>query len=274
MADALPAEPDLAAALADTLEFLAVEPTTEDGRWVGQPPVWSGDYLFGGFVIAQAIIAATRQAPRGCRMHSMHAYFLRPATSRGPIDYQVEAVREGRSFTACRLRACQGDKAILEMSCSFTSDVDGYIYDLPGRQDIAGPGDLPIERGPGPWVAAYLGPTTPAADGTRESTHRMWFRIPAALPDDQHIHAAFIGFATDWTGVGGRPLHLEGDTQGMISLDHAVWFHRPARADTWLLYDVHSLVNAGGRGLLRGVMRDTTGHVLVSATQEMRLTPV
>jgi acyl-CoA thioesterase II len=82
-----------------------------------------------------------------------------------------------------------------------------------------------------------------------------------------------LGFATDWTGVGGRPLHLEGDTEGMISLDHAAWFHRPARADQWLFYDVQSLVNAGGRGLLRGVMRDTQGRVVASLSQEMRLIP-
>ena len=78
----------------------------------------------------------------------------------------------------------------------------------------------------------------------------MWFRIPHELPDDEHLHTALLGFATDWTGIGGRPLHLEGDITGMVSLDHAAWFHRPARADEWLFYDVHSLVNAGGRGLL------------------------
>jgi acyl-CoA thioesterase II len=89
----------------------------------------------------------------------------------------------------------------------------------------------------------------------------------------RRLHAALLGFASDWTGVGGRPLRLDGDTEGMISLDHAVWFHRPARADEWLFYDVHSLVNAGGRGLLRGVMRDRDGRVVVSAAQEMLLRP-
>ena len=87
----------------------------------------------------------------------------------------------------------------------------------------------------------------------------MWFRVPAALPDDEHLHTALLGFATDWTGIGGRPLHLDGDTQGMVSLDHAVWFHRPARADDWLFYDVHSLVNVGGRGLLRGTITRPRG---------------
>ena len=85
---------------------------------------------------------------------------------------------------------------------------------------------------------------------------------------------ALLGYATDWTGIGGRPLHLEGDTTGMISLDHAAWFHRPARADEWLLQDVQSLVNAGGRGTLRGVIRNTQAAIVASMAQEMLLRPV
>ncbi len=267
---------DLGAALAETLEFLHVRPDGGEGEgaWIGAPPTWFGDYLFGGFVIAQAIIAATRNAPEGRRIHSMHAYFLRPVSAAKAISYNVRPLREGRTFTTRHLEASQDGKPVLDMSCSFTADTDGYLYDLSGRHDIPSPDELAVEQGPGPWVAAHVGPTPPAEDGTRESTHRMWFRVPAALPDDEHLHTALLGFATDWTGIGGRPLHLEGDTQGMVSLDHAAWFHRPARADGWLFYDVHSLVNAGGRGLLRGVMRDAEGRVVISVAQEMRLTPV
>jgi acyl-CoA thioesterase-2 len=98
--------------------------------------------------------------------------------------------------------------------------------------------------------------------------------MPGTLPDDPHLHAALIAFATDWTGTGGRPLRLDGDITGMVSLDHAVWFHRPARADAWHLYDVHSLVNAGGRGVLRGTMHDVERHIVASVAQEMRLRPV
>jgi acyl-CoA thioesterase-2 len=267
---------DVEAVLAETLELLAVRPDGEGGGgWVGRAPGWFGDYLFGGFVIAQAIIAATRNAPVGRRLHSMHAYFLRPVAAANTISYHVRPVREGRSFTTRHLEASQDGKPVLDMTCSFTADADAdcYVYDLPCRR-IPSPAELDVEPGPGPWVAAYLGPTPPADDGTRESTHRMWCRVPAELPDDEHLHTALLGFATDWTGVGGRPLHLEGDIQGMISLDHAAWFHRPARADAWLFYDVHSLVNAGGRGLLRGVMRDPEGRVVISVAQEMRLARV
>lgn len=260
------------AIVAETLDFLTVE-SAGDGRWSARPPGWFGGYLFGGFVIAQALIAATRELPGNRRLHSAHAYFLRPVSTAENVEYTVRTVRDGRAFGQRHLAALQSGKPALEMMCSFTTDTDGYVYDLPGRA-VPSPDELAVEPGPGPWVAAYLGPTPAADDGTRESTHRMWFRIPVALPDDVHLHTALLGFASDWTGIGGRPLHLEGDTAGMISLDHAVWFHRPARADQWLFYDVHSLVNAGGRGLLRGVMRDDRGRVVASVAQEMRLTPV
>lgn len=169
------------------------------------------------------------------------------------------------------------------MSCSFTADTEGYVYDLSGiPAGVPRPGDLPEpEPWPGdadpedvgPWDERWIGPSPVRPDGTREATHRHWFRLPRPLGEDPHLHTALLGYATDWTGVGGRPLDLDGDTTGMISLDHAAWFHRPARADDWHLQDVQSLVNAGGRGTLRGVIRDTEGHIVASMSQEMLLRP-
>lgn len=265
---------ELGAVLAETLDFLRVRPGGTDGEWVADAPAWFGDYLFGGFVIAQAIVAATRDAPEGRRLHSLHAYFLRPVTAGKPVSYAVRSVREGRSFTTRHLDVAQDGKPVLDLSCSFTSDTDGYLYDLAPRTPVPDRDELVTEPGPGPWIAAFAGPTAAALDGTRESTHRMWFRVPVRLPDDVHLHTALLGFATDWTGIGGRPRHLEGDTTGMVSLDHAAWFHRPPRADEWCYFDVHSLVNVGGRGLLRGVIYDDEGRVVASVAQEMRLTPI
>ena len=127
---------------------------------------------------------------------------------------------------------------------------------MPLPDDLPEPEDTE-RRASARGTTRWLGPSPLRPDGTREATHRHWFRLPRGLDDDPHLHAALLGYATDWTGIGGRPLHLEGDTTGMISLDHAAWFHRPARADEWLLQDVQSLVNAGGRGTLRGVIRNT-----------------
>jgi acyl-CoA thioesterase-2 len=256
----------------ETIRFLTVRP--EGDHWIGDAPAWFGEYLFGGFLIAQAVYAATRNAPNGTRIHSLHAYFLRPARAAEPLCYRVTTLREGRTFTTRSVEAEQGNAAVYSMTCSFSADTDGYEYELPLGREAPGHDEVRRSQGPGPWIAADVGPTPPAPDGTRQSTHRHWFRMPGTLPDDPHLHAALIAFATDWTGTGGRPLHLDGDITGMMSLDHAVWFHRPARADAWHLYDVHSLVNAGGRGVLRGTMHDVERHIVVSVAQEMRLRPV
>lgn len=269
---------DTAAALAETLTFLTLRPVAgteaDCAEWVADTPDAFGDVVFGGIVISQAIMAATRNPPEGRRLHSLHAYFLRPVIGGSTVAFRVRTLREGRTLSSRRVEASQDGKPALDMTCSFTADTDGYVYDLPGRTEVPSPDEVEHAEEEGPWVAGFVGPTPAAADGTRDSTSRMWFRIPHPLPDDVHLHTALLGFASDWTGTGGRPLHLEGDITGMVSLDHAVWFHRPARADEWLFYDVQSLVNAGGRGLLRGAMRDVDGRVVISVAQEMRLTPV
>jgi acyl-CoA thioesterase-2 len=256
-------------AVEDTVAALSVRPAS-DG-WAGQmpPDVW-GPVVFGGFVIAQAVFAATRQAPEGRLLHSLHAYFLRPVAGGKPVLYRTVQVRNGKTLALHRLDAEQEGEHVLTMTCSFTADTDGYEYEAALPADLPEPEGLPT-REIGPWVIAALGPTDPEPDGTRRSTHRMWFRTAAPLPDDPHLAAAFIAFATDITYTGGRPQHLEGDTRGMISIDHAVWFHRPLRPDTWSYYDVHSLINAGGRGLLRGAMYSQEGRLCVSVAQEMVL---
>jgi acyl-CoA thioesterase II len=247
--------------------------------WVGRTPDWYGPVVFGGVGLALTISAACGNAPPSSRLHSLHAHFLRPVQGGRDIVFHTDVLKAGRTFNLHVVTATQDDKPVITMTCSFTGDTDGYVYDLSGIPDDTGlPDELPEadpnDYEPGPWDVRWLGPSELRPDGTREATHRHWFRFARALNDDPHLHTALLGYATDWTGVGGRPLHLDGDTTGMISLDHAAWFHRPARADEWLLQDVQSLVNAGGRGLLRGVIRDTRGHIVASMAQEMLLQPV
>lgn len=263
---------DLESVIAETIEFITVR---DDGDgWVGDAPAWFGERLFGGFVLAQSVHAATSAGPQDRRLHSLHGYFLRPVMAGQPLSYRVIPIREGRSFTICHLEAVQSGNPVLWMTCSFAADTDGYEYELPMDQDVPSPDELPTSVGPGPWQVAEAGPTAPSPDGTRSSTRRAWFRIPGPLPEDPNLHAALIAFVTDMTGTGGRPLHLEGDVTGMISIDHAAWFHRPLRADEWLYYDVHSLVNAGGRGVLRGTIYGPDGCLAASVAQEMLLRPV
>lgn len=247
--------------------------------WVGRTPDWYGPVVFGGIGLALTISAACADAPAGTRLHSVHAHFLRPVLGGQEIELRSVEVKSGRTFSLHAVTAAQDGKPVITMTCSFTADTGGYVYDLSGIPDDVPPPDALPEPEPdgddvGPWDTRWLGPSPPRADGTREATHRHWFRLPRALDDDPHLHTALFGYATDWTGIGGRPLHLDGDTTGMISLDHAAWFHRPARADEWHLQDVHSLVNAGGRGTLRGVIRAADGRIVASMAQEMLLRPV
>jgi acyl-CoA thioesterase-2 len=248
-------------------------------EWVGRTPDWYGPVVFGGVGLAQTIGAACRDAPLGTRLHSIHAHFLRPVEGGQEIGFRSDVVKAGRTVNLHHVTASQHGKPVITMTCSFTTDTDGYVYDLSGIPDavplpeaLAEPARTQDEGGP--WDERWLGPSLVRPDGTREATHRHWFRLPRPLDDDPHLHTALLGYATDWTGLGGRPLHLDGDTTGMISLDHAAWFHRPARVDDWLLQDVQSLVNAGGRGTLRGVIRNRHGLIVASMAQEMLLQPI
>lgn len=261
-------------------------------------PARYGPVAFGGLGVAITIAAACLDAPAGTRMHSLHGHFLRPLRADGETTVALagEMVKAGRTLTLMRVTASQDAKPAIVATCSFTADTDGYTYDLSGIPgDVAPPEDIDptamppwVEPADGedqaalaqsdqiaeeswPWDDRWLDPSPARPDGTRESTHRHWFRIPRDLGDDVHLHTALMGYASDWTGIGGRPLKLDGDTEGMISLDHAVWFHRPPRVDQWLLQDVQALVNHGGRGTLRGVIRDRHGTIVASMAQEMLL---
>lgn len=253
---------------------------------IAQSPDGDGGPTFGGDVLLMLASAASLRAPDRTRLHSLHAQFLRPVLGGTPVEVETEVIKVGRSFTNHLLTARQSSKPVLVGLCSFTvdnDDADTYVYDIGGLPDGVGhPDELPDDppeddEDPDdwPWDTRWLGPTDVRADGTYESTHRHWFRIPRSLPDDPALHLALLAYATDWTGYGGRPLALDVDDHtGMLSLDHAAWFHRPSRVDEWHLMDVQSLVNAGGRGTLRGVIRDLDGRIIASMAQEMLLRPI
>ena len=239
-------------------ELLSVLRVEADGDgWVGHTPDWYGPVLFGGLGLAMTISAACRDAPDGSRLHSIHGHFLRPVLAGRPIMFRSEIVKAGRSICVLRVTASLDGKPAIVLTCSFTTDTEGYVYDLSGiphdvplPEALPEPDDADAEEWLGPFDAHWLGTSAPRADGTFEATHRHWFRLARSVGDEPHLHAALLGYATDWTGLGGRPHHLEGDITGMVSLDHAAWFHRPARIDEWLLQDVQCVVNAGGRGAL------------------------
>lgn len=253
--------------------FGGVRAGKQPGTFIGDVPADFGPHMFGGFAVGHAVMAVTRDAPADRRLHSMHLYYVRPTNGGSPITYDVETVRDGRSFSTRRFVAQQDGKTTLEGVCSYTSDTDGYDYDQPHTSDMP---DLDESRavdgwGPGELQAYGLGPTVPV-DGVYESTDRKWFRVPGDIGDDVHLHTAYMGMASDWTGIGARPRRLywnDGDEYGIASLDHAVWFHRAPNVNEWHLSDMHALVNHGGRSHIRMTIRDRQGRVVASVGQEL-----
>ncbi|MEY2471647.1 MAG: acyl-CoA thioesterase [Actinomycetota bacterium] len=264
----------------DQLALLTgVKPKEHPGEYVGTVVDDRDSALFGGAIVGQAITAITRDAPEGRRLHSLHGYFLRPASPAVPIEYLVTAIRDGRSYSARRLVASQNGKSVFEAMGSFTADTDGgWRYDLPHTSALPSKEDGERGFGVAGFEAVYLGATEQRTDGTYESTERKWFRLPMDIGDDIHLHTAYFGMASDWTGTGSRPVKMDWDDdfekfQGapVASLDHAVWFHRPARITDWHLLDMHSLVNFGGRGQVRLTIRNEASEVVLSMAQELLL---
>lgn len=261
----------------DQLALLTgVKPKEHPGEYVGTVVDDRDSALFGGAIVGQAITAITRDAPEGRRLHSLHGYFLRPASPAVPIEYLVTAIRDGRSYSARRLVASQNGKSVFEAMGSFTADTDGgWRYDLPHTSALPSKEDGERGFGVAGFEAVYLGATEQRTDGTYESTERKWFRLPMDIGDDIHLHTAYFGMASDWTGTGSRPVKMDWDDdfekfQGapVASLDHAVWFHRPFVPHEWHRYDVTSLNNSDARGLVAGSLYDVAGSLIASTTQE------
>jgi acyl-CoA thioesterase-2 len=244
--------------------------------------------VFGGQVAGQALVAAGRSVPEDRHVHSLHSYFIRPGDPSVPILYQVDRVRDGRSFTTRRTTAIQHGKPIFALSASFQLEQPGIEHE-PSMPDAPPPESLPtleerIDGVPGieeffkdrpqpidmrhvdapPWEQRALGPRT--------GLHRVWMRANGALPDDPLLHVCVLTFASDMTLLDSvllrHGLAAGFDPLTMASLDHAMWFQRRFRADEWFLYSTQSPAAAGGRGLATGRFFAQDGHHLVSVVQE------
>lgn len=249
--------------------FTVVE---RDGAIVGHSPEWFGQHVFGGVLLAQSLDAARSRAPAQMRARSLHAYFLSAASAEAPIRFDVTDTKDGRSSSTRAVTASQDDRLVATVLCSFAADRDGRTYDLRREEDVREPEALTTRPGPGPFEWAFVGPTPEREDGTRRSTHRAWIRISEPLPDDVRVHEGAICFMSDLTWTAASPWQLAGppDRSGMVSVDHAVWLHRAARADEWLFFDVHSLVHASGRGTIRGVLYGRDRRIVASMAQELQ----
>lgn len=252
--------------------------------------------VFGGQVAGQALVAAGRTVDPERHVHSLHGYFVRPGDSSKPILYQVENIRDGRSFSVRRTVALQGGRTIFFMSASFHTGETGLEHGDPAPSDLAAPEAVPTiterlkadpdrlsmwARIPRPIDVRYLGGSGYFRSGERlpETRQRVWMKADGTLPDDPLIHVCVLTYASDLTLLDSV-LSRHGAVWGQggymgTSLDHALWFHRPFRADEWILYDAESPAASGGRGLAQGRFFDREGAHIASATQEglLRQTP-
>ena len=270
------------------VELLDLE-TIEVDIFRGRQPTESLQRVFGGQVAGQALVAAGRTVPEDRPVHSLHAYFLRPGDPSVPIVYEVDRIRDGRSFTTRRVVAIQHGKPIFNMSASFQVVEDGLEHATP-MPDVPNPETLQTiqermaaysdELGgwfsrPRPIDIRYVtDPPRVIRDKgtTREPRSQVWMRADGKLPDDPLLHVCAVAFASDMTLLDStllsHGLAMGKDPVMLASLDHAMWFHRPFRADEWFLYDQDSPATSGGRGLARGEIYTHDGKLAVSVVQE------
>jgi len=246
----------------------------EDGTFAADGPDWFGERVFGGWVVAAGLDAACQSVPAGWLPHSLHASFV-GAVRPGPVTLTAEATRDGRTFLTRRVLLRQSDRVTTDLTVSFHHDEDGPEYQRPMPADLAPPSECVVVESPPPFEVRWIGPTEPRADGTYESTRRTWVRTIQPLPDDPVVHRVVAAFLSDMTGTSFRPHNLEEwGTHSDASIDHAVWFHRPFRADEWLYADHHALINAGGRSTVRGEHYDEAGRLVMSVAQELLIRPL
>jgi acyl-CoA thioesterase-2 len=278
--------------LAVLLGLLDLEPI-EVNIFRGRSPDEDRQRVFGGQVAGQALVAAGRTVDADRRVHSLHAYFLRPGDPAIPILYEVDRIRDGRSFTTRRVVAIQHGEAIFHLSASFHVDEPGFEHSA-AMPDVPGPDDLPtwedrmkaLEGQVPAWFTrprpidvrfvdepwrAQLGRDAPQPE-PREPSQEVWMRAKGALPDDPLLHACIVAYASDMTLLDSvvmphRDLVLSGGLM-MASLDHAMWFHTSLRADEWFLYDQESAFAGGARGLAQGRIFRQDGALAVSVVQE------
>ncbi len=271
-------------AVDDLVALLDLE-RIEENIFRGVSPAESPVRVFGGQVAGQALVAAGRTVPVERRVHSLHSYFIRPGDPRVPIVYEVDRIRDGRSFTTRRVVAVQHGKAIFALSASFQLEEQGVDHaaampsvpdpeSLPTWNEQAEGYGLHTSKYPRPIDIRYVTepPWESREDGPGEATSRVWMKADGKLPDDPMLQVCVMTYASDMTLLDGV-LARHGVYWGLdkvlgASLDHAMWFHRPFRADEWLLYDTASPSASGNRGLATGQFFSQSGELVATVVQE------
>ncbi len=250
----------------------------------GISPPHSPTRVFGGQVAGQALVAAGRTVDPERAVHSLHSYFLRPGDPRVPIVFDVERVRDGRSFTTRRVRAVQHGEVIFTLGASFQLPQRGVEHAEPPPTGVPAPEDLPDLgewlRGERTFLSGVPRPLdlrfveaplwTSRRGPATDQPQRVWMRADGTLPHDPMLHVCLLTYASDLTLLASvlAPHPVPLSQVALASLDHAMWFHHPFRADEWLLYECRSPSASGSRGLATGRFFTRDGRLVVTAVQE------
>ncbi len=284
------------AAVDALIALLDLEPI-EVNIFRGVSPPAERQRVFGGQVAGQALVAAARTVEPDSRVHSLHAYFLRPGDTRIPILYMVDRIRDGLSFVTRRVTAVQHGRAIFSLSASFQVPEDGFEHseqmpEVPAPEtlptlrerweELAEEGDRLADKAQGeftldlPFDLRNCDWSLADRERALPPYQRMWLKATGDLPDDPVIHACALTYASDMTlldtALLPHGLHRL-DNAFMASLDHAMWFHRPFRTDEWLLYAQDTPSASGGRGFARGSVFTSDGKLAVTVVQEGLIRP-
>jgi len=281
--------------LSDLLDLLQLE-KLEQGLFRGQSENLGLPQVYGGQVIGQALSAAHYTVEPDRAVHSFHSYFLYPGQLDKPIIYDVENLRDGRSFSTRRVKAIQNGRPIFYLTASYHGEAPGFEHQntmpqVPGPENLASETELaagianllpeklknivcsekPIETRP----VVVVNPMQPEKV---EPKQYLWIKANGAMPDNHLIHQYLLGYASDWgfliTALHPHGVSLMTPKFQVATIDHSIWYHRPFKMDDWLLYAIESPTANNSRGLVRGEIFDRQGNLVASAIQEgvMRFT--
>jgi len=275
--------------LQELVELLRLE-RIEHNLFRGQSQDLGWGAIFGGQVLGQALSAAAQTVPDDRPVHSLHGYFLRQGDASRPVVYDVDRIRDGKSFNTRRVVAIQNGRAIFNLAASFQRIEPGYDHqtsmpDVPGPDELASELELAQQRADQippklrrialaerPIEIRPVEPQNPLRPEKRPPTRAVWFRAADPLPDDSALHRCVLAYASDFQflGTAMQPHAISWLMPGMqvASLDHAMWFHRPFVVDDWLLYSIESPSASGARGLVRGQLFTRDGLLVASTVQE------
>lgn len=275
--------------LTDLLSLLALE-RIEDGIYRGKSQDLGFKALFGGQVMGQSVSAALETVDPERVIHSLHAYFLRPGDAEKPVVYEVENIRDGKSFNTRRVKAIQNGKPIYYMTASFQKPEEGFEHqnempDVPPPEEIESYSDFIFDHQEflpdsirGKFISEKPIEIRPIQKYNwvhpekSEPLCQMWIKANGTLPDDPKVHSCMLSYCSDFQFLPTSLMphgvtHWDPSFQ-IATVDHAMWFHRPFRIDEWLLYSTESPSACSGRGLVKGQIFNQKGELVASTMQE------